>query len=360
MSPPRRWIGHWAVLGCVACGDAERPRYVTEHLDVELYDGEVLCDGSLEIMDAQVERVSAFLGIDPPPQISVFYGHSAVKDGCGGTWGGCARASGVYATSASIFHELVHAVRHSQGKPGSVGSWLFEEGLAEVLSGFRWHLQSELALPSTLERGPAMLAALPRGEGKFVPEDYPTAGHFMSWLRTTYGDAALVAFLNDPRYLGGDAYEEAFAAHFGLSIAEADSAWRSAAATEYLWSEPCDPARALPWTGSTLEFSDTVDCEAPHTTGPAGEIDAVTLRSHCFTLAQPKMVRAEFEAGGGRLRLMPVDCVDTGELAPEYYDYKRLKGGETQELPLAACTWEVQVDGIAGLTLDFMLRLTQL
>lgn len=360
MSWPRRWIAAWAAAGCVACSDAERPRYVTEHLDVELYDGEVLCAGTLVIMDEQVRRVADFLGIDPPARFPVFYGYSAVESGCGGTFGGCARASGIYATSNSIFHELVHAVRHSQGEPGSVGTWLFEEGLAETLSGFRWHQQFELAQSGTLERGPAVLAALPRGEGKFVPEDYPTAGHFMSWLRTTHGDATLVAFLNDPRYLGGQAYEEAFEAHFGLSIAEADITWRGAAATEYLWSEPCDPGHTLTWTGASLEFSETVDCEAPHTTGPAGLIDTVTLRSRCFTLSQPERVRVEFAANGGRLRLTPVHCVDSGELAPEYYDSKRLKGGEAQELSLANCTWEVQVDSVAGLTLDFTLRLTQL
>ncbi|WAS94494.1 hypothetical protein [Nannocystis punicea] len=359
MSRSRRWIGRWAILGCVACGDAERPRYVTEHLEVELYDGEVLCAGTLAIMDMQMERVAAFLGIDPPSQIPVFYGPSAVTEGCGGSWGGCARASGVFATSGSIFHELVHAVRQSQGDGGAVGTWLFEEGIAEMLSGYRWDPYSAWLHPSEIERGPEVLADFPRGEGKFIPGDYATAAHFVSWLRMVYGDGTLVAFLNDPRYLDGEAYDDAFVSHFGLSMEDADSAWRASAPEEYAWSESCDPSYALAWAGSVLEFTDTVDCEAPHTTGPR-DGTYVTLRSHCFTLAQPGTVRVEFLANGGSLRLVPVDCVDTGEFAPESYDYKSLGGGDELELPFAACTWEVQVDSVASLTLDFTLRLTQL
>lgn len=360
MSRPRRGVVSLALLGWAACSDAERPRYVTEHLTVELYDGEVLCAGSLATMDDQIERVAAFLGVSVPENVPVYYGATAVQENCGAHYGGCARARGVFSTSASIFHELVHAVRHSQGGGGAVGTWLFEEGVAEVMSGFRWHPHHAFAQSSATERGPAVLAAFPRGQDKFIPEDYSMAGHFVSWLRTTHGDAAIVAFLNDERYLDGEAYEEAFVEHFGLSIEEADEAWRAFASTDYSWSEVCDPAYALTWDGPTLEFSDSADCEAPHTTGPSGYLDKATLRSHCFSLAQAQTVRVEFISNGGWLRLVPVDCVDDGALAPEFYASKPMKGGETQELGFAACTWEVEVDGIAGLPQDFTLRLTQL
>lgn len=360
MSRPRRWTACTAMIALVGCSDAEeRPRYVTEHLVVELYDGEVLCAGTLASMDAQVERVAAFLGIGPPEAIPVHYGASAVTENCGSLFGGCARASGVYATDVSIFHELVHAVRQSQGEGGSVGSWLFEEGLAEVLSGFRWHREFAPAEVNATERGPAVLADLPRGEGKFIQEDYAVASHFMSWLRTTYGDEALVPFLNDPRYLGREAYHEAFVEHFGLTIAEADAMWRGATPMDYVWAEACDPAAMLAWEGSVLEFADTVDCEDPSTVGP-DPYGYFTLRSHCFALQRAATVRVEFITDGGRLRLSPVDCVDTDELPPAYYEAKSLRGGDVRELPFAACAWEVQVDGGPKSPRDFRLRLTQL
>lgn len=357
MSRTRRCIG-LVVLAFAACSDAQPRRYVTEYLDVEPSDDEVICAGTLVAMDSQMERIAKVLGVELPAMTHVYYGHSAVEDHCGAGPIGCTNVNGVFAASDSIFHELVHAVRRHQAG-GVAGTWLFEEGLAQVLSGFRWDPYTAYRPPDGLERRPAVLADFPRGQDKFVPEDYSTAGHFVSWLRTTHGDATLVAFLNDERYLGGEAYDEAFTSHFGLSIDEADSAWREAAAEEYSWSEVCDPAFTLEWEGSTLEFTDTVDCEAPHTTGPR-EYGFVTLRSHCFTVAQQGRLRVEFIAGGGRIRLSPVDCVDTGEFAPESYDYKSLKGGDTEDLPFAACTWEVQVDGVAGLQREFMLRMTRL
>ncbi|MDC0669836.1 hypothetical protein [Nannocystis radixulma] len=355
----RRWIGCLALLACGGCGDTERPRHVTKYLEVELFDDEVICAGTLAAMDEQVKRVTSFLQVDVPERISVHYGPSVVEENCAGR-GGCARASGVYATSGSIFHELVHAVRQSQGNGGSVGTWLFEEGFAEVMAGYRWQVQHVLAQASTTERGPAVLAAFPRGQGKFLPGDYALAAHFVSWLRTNYGDTVLEAYLNDARYLGGEAYAEAFVAHFAMTIDEADAAWRMATSTKYVWSDVCDPAYDLSWVGGTLEFSDSADCEAPHTTGPSGYLGAATLRSHCFSLGQAKTLRVEFISNGGWLRLIPVDCVDDGALEPEYYEYKSLKGGEADDLPFAACAWEVQVDGIAGLPQDFTLRLTQL
>lgn len=74
-----------------------------------------------------------------------------------------------------------------------------------------------------------ILGGLRRGrtENKVIAEDSSMANHFMSWLRMTRGDAIVVAFLNDERYLGGEAYEEAFTEHFELSIEEADDAWRA-------------------------------------------------------------------------------------------------------------------------------------
>ncbi|MCY1061221.1 hypothetical protein [Nannocystis sp. SCPEA4] len=348
-----------ALFACAGCSDAERPRHVTKHLEVELFDDDVICAGTLAAMDGQVERVSTMLGLDPPEKILVHYGPSAVKEHCGGTWNGCARASGVYANDDSIFHELVHAVRHAQGG-GVVGMWLFEEGFGEVMSGYRWDPYYVQEQPDLVVRGPALLAGFPLGEDKFVPEDYPTAGHFVSWLRTKYGDATLVSFLNDERYLFGEAPEDAFVDTFGTTIEEADAAWRAAGLTEYVWSDVCDPAYALTWEGATLEFTDSADCEAPHTTGPSGYLGAATLRSHCFSLGQVKALRVEFISDAGALWLMPVGCVDDGALAPEYYEYKSLKGGEGDELLFAACKWEVQVDGIAGLSRDFTLRLTQL
>jgi hypothetical protein len=230
-------------------------------------------------MEAQVVRVADILGVELDSTIAVYYGPSAVEENCGEA-GGCASSKGASGDFATIPHELVHAVRFIDG---GVGTRFFEEGLAGVLQGVTpipiyWSGQA-----GSVERGPAMLAMVPWDD--FAWGDYPVAAHFVSWLRTEWGDEVLVPFLNDERYLTVEAVDEAFAEHFGLSIDEADSAWRATSAPEYVWGEVCDPARDLAWTGTTLDFAGEVACDLDTTLGPGPRpIETILTRSNCFVL----------------------------------------------------------------------------
>ena len=346
------------LLGLAACEGAESGVFITDHLVIEPSGSDRMCRGTLEDMEAQTVRVAKTLGVDVPYPIQVDYGVSAVKEHCDSSRfpvGGCANGLGedtyINAQPSSIYHELVHAVRLVNGHKGPA---FFEEGIAEVLSAF-WPLFYRTEIRAAeLELGPEELAALPRSE--FQPFHYFVAGHFMSWLLRTRGEAAVAEFLNDDE-LASDA-SAAFARHFGLSLHDADAAWRSSSDERYTWGEGCDPRYALTWKGPTLEFDGKLDCRTSNTTGPINDI--MSTRVHCFTLDQPGTVRVELIAPGGL-----VEFVCRGDItgSPQPYDYFRaqqIPAGEAIELPLEQCTWRVAVMTEVSEPGDFSLRLTRL
>lgn len=366
--PKNTRLGALALLGVMSCGEAEPAISVTEHLVVEPTDSARVCRGSLDAMEAQTVRVAETLGVDLPYPIHVYCGASAVEQHCSGSalgmLSGCARgllADTYVATGISpAYHELVHAVRWVNGFRGPR---FFEEGIAEVLSGFRPFVLVTGGPVDGVERGPELLARVPWGE--FQTRDYSVAGHFMSWLFVTYGDEAVVAFLNDARLTpdgSAPGVDAAFSDSFGLSLLEAEDAWRSTAVHEYTWGEVCDPLRDLAWDGAVLEFTGRVDCDAPNTLGPS-VMDSIRTRSNCFTLETHGAVRVELIASGGlaEFRSSYERCKDAGvPLSPEHWQAKKIVAGEALELPFAPCTWEIGVATDLEHPIDFTLRLTRL
>lgn len=349
------------LLGLAGCQAEQPPKFGTEHLYVEPSDNDVVCQGTLANMEAQVVRVAGIVGFELNSRIVVYYGPSAVEEHCGSESGGCARDLGEVAASGfSSYHELVHAIRQlSHG--GIVGNEFFEEGLAVVLSGFRPIPYIALGDAMNVERGPSQFATDFREDGDFTHGDYPVAAHFVSWLRTEWGDEVLVPFLNDERYLTTEGIDIAFAEHFGLSIDEADSAWRATSAEEYRWGEVCDPARDLAWSGATLDFVGEVACDLDTTLGPGPRPgETILTRSNCFMLDDAATLRAEFASPAGRVTFANVECEPVGGLTPEHFQRKYLSPGEALELPFAPCQWEIMVETALAEPIEFSVRLTRL
>ena len=176
-------------------------------------------------------------------------------------------------------------------------------------------------------------------------------------------------FLGSEEEVTLEAVESRFLDHFGLSLEEADSAWRTTSFEEYTWGDLCDPARALTWNGSSLELKGGVDCTQPDTIGPSYD-GGITTRSHCFTLEEPGLVRVELSATAPRATatFRQFGCARDEQLDFEYYDLRIVKEGEPRDLPMGACTWEISVTR-RGLILEsrtpvepmeFTLRLSKL
>jgi hypothetical protein len=348
-------------LLALACGGSSPTVFVTEHLEVEPTDSKVICRGSLDNMEAQVDRILEVLDLGLSSVIHVDYGPSAPDEFCMtttlGPLAGCTSGSldetRIAADSDSIYHELVHGVRRVNGLQGTP---FFEEGLAEVLSGFRPFPFIVYGPASEVKSSPAALATISGSE--FTRDDYGVATHFMSWLWMEFGVETVVAFLNDDGYTSTDAVGETFAAHFGLSLDEAESEWRATSAYEYQWGETCDPSRDLAWSGSTLEFQTRLACDDTHTLGPS--YGTILTRGNCFSLTTPGDFQVEFIAPNGSAEIRSDECNSAGGLTAEHFQTKFIEAGETLQFPFAECTWEILVKSTLDEPIDFTLRLTRL
>lgn len=348
-------------LFCVAsCGEAA-PGFSTEHLIVEPSDSDVMCRGTLDDMEAQLVRVAAALDVEVLDPIELYYGPSAVAERCiripGVVVGGCADGYGadtfIASEGTSLYHEIVHGVRRSNGMRGPS---FFEEGIAVVLSGFRpfpFHLgASPEQLPPV--RGPAALARSP--DWRIDSEDYGNAGHFTAWLIETHGQETVAAFLNDAHL--ADAVDEVFTDHFAISLDDAELDWRADSDAEYIFGEVCDPARALAWSGDVLEYSARLACDEPHVRGP--DYNIIGTRSACFPLEAAGTMRVQLIADSGELRLRnQKNCRTVGPLPPEHYQDKTVAASETIVADFAPCTWEVILTTELDTPTDFTLRLSR-
>ncbi len=353
----------WLIfLGAAACSDTTPPGFITEHLEVEPSDSDVVCRGSLDDMEAQIVRVAAMLDVDIPFTIPVYFGQSAVDKHCNAfsdiQLGGCARGLGedTYVATETLFayHELVHAVRLVNG---AKGPRFYEEGIANVFSGFRPFPYYVEVYANEITRGPESLSMSAWSD--FQGDDYAIAGHFMSWLLNTYGEETVAAFLNDARL--STATDEAFLDHFGLSVHEADTAWRLTSETVYQWGQICDPLRDLAWKGSILEFKGRIDCDASNTIGPGPDLqNTIRSRGNCFSLEAAGDLRVELVAPNGLATIRQQECNPVGPLSPEHFQPKTAKPGEALDLPFAPCTWEIDVSTELTKPIDFSLRLTRL
>jgi hypothetical protein len=150
-------------------------------------------------------------------------------------------------------HELVHAAAGCIGMPPA----LFAEGLAVALSsGGRWRGREIDAVAQGALVAGARLEPLIERFGGDPDLDYTMAGSFVAFLLDSYGIEAMVDFLErcGPR---PDAFEEAFRAAYGRTVAKASLAWRArllaAGGSSWAWSDAETWPRSLQRPGSARD-----------------------------------------------------------------------------------------------------------
>jgi hypothetical protein len=343
-----------AALLFAGCHGDARPRYVTEHLRITVYDEAALCRGTRNRLEDQVVRVADFLDVPIPHDFDVEYGPSAVDEICRGMPSGCAsgvpEGTRIAADESSVMHELVHGVRSVNGV---LGARLFEEGLAEVLGGVSPTPYVVNLDPASVDPGPVVLSTL-KGSA-FEYEHYPTAAHFVSWMLVDLDEEGTRAFLNSPQYAGGDIL--GFEANLGVSLAGAEMLWRTSSEMRYEWGTVCEPGREIAWVGSEATLVGSLDCDESHTIGPIGG----RMSSPCSAVTTPAAdLEVEFDAVGGEAVIARAEeCEPGGDVTPEHYQDKSISAGERTVLPFAACRWRVYVraDGLESMDYSLAIRL---
>ena len=167
--------------GCAELPDVE---YVTDRIELGVDFDTTVCQGTLDELDAQVERIEHELGrtADPRP-IRVYWLEDGPDAFCDEGRSGCyfPATRVLFAKSSSLDHELLHAVVDSEGE-----SYFVEEGLAELLSGVGVVYNMSDAKVSPSER-----LRLSRSEYREGGLDYGAAAHFMHYVFRSGGTKAV-------------------------------------------------------------------------------------------------------------------------------------------------------------------------
>ena len=230
-------------------------------------------------------------------------------------------------------HELVHAIRYRNLRPAPA---MIEEGLAQLLSGSDGHPLFVSYPHGDPVVGPLELLELPRAEfnlGYYVPSQ-----SFLSWLWETQGRSTLMAFANDPALSEAEMVLPRFEHHFGLSLPEAEQAWRNDDRPDPIWGAPCIPERTYSLADGPVEISADLDCDDPTTLGAAYYMKPPT---RCLEVPQTTRVRIVFEADHGRLSVVQREPCDRGPATAEGHQDKYLDAGQTVETDIVGCRFRL-------------------
>lgn len=341
-------------IAAASCSEHEQIRSETEHLSIEYIDREPLCPGSLGDLEAQLAHVAGFLGVGIPHRIHVLYGESVGEEYCNGaagcTWGTGA-STRVASSGLALNHELVHAVRWSNGVHGTR---FVEEGLAEFLGVTPPQSLVVNVDAPTISPGPAVLFDAPWNSIGF--EDYGTAAHFLAWLIEDVGASPVVAFLNDARYTNADDPSGAFAAVLGRTVTQAEMAWREEAPAEYRWGTKCVPDRIVPWEADGLSIMGVLDCDDAKTRGTVGT-GPLSYPITCFELSEPMSLHLGMVGDNVTAQLFTVECAAETGLSAEHYQRHSVDGGESMTFLFAPCLWAIAIVEDGGETVPFELRI---
>jgi hypothetical protein len=259
-----------AAAAVSACAEDHPPPVVWEgaHLAYRTdEDPSALCGGTFEYLDGVVGYLATRFG-----DSEAFVDYSWVPDGpdpyCPEGTYGCAKLRRAYSVFPVHQHEVVHAVRGGTDARRSSQRLAYqplEEAIAE-LYGDDWPIGGEPALATR-----ALLEARDLDSVEYV-----AAGHFASYLRATFGEAALLQLGDVSRFDDDeDAFLSDFVAVFGVSLDDALESYTA----EY---PVCDKssyrddgfecsgdATALPTTlGERVDLDRSLSCDDPHVIGP--------------------------------------------------------------------------------------------
>jgi hypothetical protein len=335
-----------ALLGVIDPGCA--PSHVeddgvveTAHLRITTSEDNPICAGTPLLLESEVVRIADALELPlwtEDDKLDMRFGFDSVAEVCT-QWdpdeiNGCVHEANDEVIVASkevtytASHELVHAVR---SRNLSLGPAVFEEGLAEVLSGTTGYPVYVKYPHGGTAHGPVELLGLSRAELVYY---YPSAQSFVSWLWETYDQPTLMSFMNDPAFSNADTVLPLFEQHFGLTLAEAEQAWRTDDRPDPIWGDPCIPERTYSLADGPIELSGDFDCREPTV---AGASYFMALWPMCLDVPDTTRVRLSLDADHGQLQVLGREPCDPGPASAEASQDKRVEAGETIEADIVGC-----------------------
>ncbi len=348
-----RWRGHlgaFVLVVCIAPGCAPGPDDVddgvieTAHLRITTSEDNPICAGTPVLLESELQRIADALELPlwaEDDKLEIRYGLDAVDEVCKDVElegiGGCVdtRDSEVVVAATEIAyttsHELVHAVRRRSLR---LGHPVFEEGLAEVLSGsdgFPVYIRYPHGEPHARLMD---LLASPQVE----TVHYGVGKSFMSWLWETYDRPTLMAFMNDPALPDNETVHLLFEQHFGLPLVDAEQAWLVDERPDPTWGAPCIPERTYSLSGGPLELSGNFDCSEPTVYGASY---SMALWPMCLDVPQNTRVRLSLEAEHGQLQVLGREPCDPGSTSAEARRSKYLEAGDVLEEDIAGCRYRM-------------------
>lgn len=333
-----------AASGCTPPEGVEDGVVETAHLRITTTTENPICAGTPLWLESEVVRIAEALELplwSEDDKLDVRFGFDAVAEVCV-QWepddiGGCVYETDDQVTLAAkevaytTPHELVHAVRR---RNLSLGPSLFEEGLAQVLSG-----SDGFPLYATYPHGEPFVGPVEALELPGVaPSHYVTGQSFVSWLWQAYDRSTLMSFMNDPRLPDDDMVLAVFEEHFGQTLSQAEQAWRDDDRTHPIWGAPCIPERTYSLADGPVELSGDYDCREPTTYGASY---FMSLRPMCLDVPETTRVRLSLDAAHGQLQVLGREPCDAGPASAEARQDKRVDAGETVDSDIVGCRFRM-------------------
>lgn len=267
----------WALLvcGCTLPGVDVEGRHIVVSADPGLE----MCGGSLEHMDAFIERVAEELGVEVPggnDKVEFFWLTEDFNErsGCSGGVVGCFGRGKAYGTAAPFNHEVVHAVAAPLGRMPTY----FVEGLAVAFEGIGMRREWEPVFRSGTQ---PVLHSITATEAAEV--DYAEAGAFTVYLFGRFGVAEVLWVVRGlPRKASRGDVDAAFRAGFGVTLAEVgadfDNFWKGCPWPQTALLLEC-AAPEVAWDG--LEFAEFrgISCAQEDVIGPYDGTTMAVLRT---------------------------------------------------------------------------------
>jgi len=224
--------------------------YSTEHLDIHVDDGFLMCAGTPGEYDRYYQYVADELSITLTQRVPVF----VMRPGgvCPPNASGCRTRDGaVVAPPGVTWHELTHAVscewRHSSTSALS-------EGLAVAFE----------PRPLIHKTNPAEFITA----GSSWDLAYDHAGHFVRWLLEEHGvEAFREAYVASP-LSGGEGVLDVLAEVYGQDPDALFTDYLASAPYQWVPHRQCGDVPRLEPSGGAWTFEAVFDCEDPGTFGP--------------------------------------------------------------------------------------------
>ncbi|MFO7565041.1 MAG: hypothetical protein R6X02_20515 [Enhygromyxa sp.] len=309
----------WPILATllVACGADEPPLpsfaeppdietinvYESTWVEVFAPPGAQFCRGDGAQMDAQVERLSMLLELDPAPQqipVYVVRNQDAdlINEWCFGslvedrTLGGCFRNWMVVAQPPWVPHELNHAVLHALSPRIDSAFWL--EAYASA-----WEPERSVGM---------YFDSLP---GQEVVGAYTQGNHFVRWLTQRHGIGPVRDFYSALEFdWDRSDIDAAFADVFGVSYEESLIQYEANVAPIYPGFGWCEGVEVIDVPFGETQVTLGVDCDAPdtHAFYHLYPIEGMYVR-RVLRLEQAANLEIEYSPYAGILKRHP--CLET-------------------------------------------------